>query len=335
MSSSSSSSLINPDLLKKEEELRKLNDLLNQQTHNISISSPSLPPSFTTTDKYPINNHNTSSPRSSSHAYQLPPTSPPSIITESPERIHQAMIAGERAMATLRPEAQTHPSLSPNRNTKILDTRVPTVHRSPNNLNKGSGSNTTLSPPTVSNIPSSSSLSSNTKKSTATTQSRIPTKKRSTLLPNHNIKAANDILNNDNTNDPDSEQSKPGITLSTLELDPDLPLEMQVKILKSHVHVARTEAQDAAMTASRLAMELAEARKETNNITEERQRLKRTATIAETALEKAKKAAYVYKPFWYLLYRYVDGHIVNNIIIDCFYALYLYLIFSIVFSIVL
>lgn len=74
-------------------------------------------------------------------------------------------------------------------------------------------------------------------------------------------------------------------------MDPDLPLEMQVKLLRSHLKTAMHDAREHASNGAKLQRELVEARKEASKAAEERQRLNRTSAAAEAALEKAKKAS--------------------------------------------
>lgn len=327
---SSSHLNVNPELLRKENELRALNEMLNQQTHATTTSTTATSPSFLVNSRSLYNSsgpgggklstvpyegtdyHNEQGNRdnetvsssvinnpgysqsSSPRTYQLPSSSPPPLHhpnhNNSNQQQETSYIAGERAMASLRPESQYNPGTkSPSRAHHIaLDTRSSS---SPLVAFSSSSSPKQQQQPLTS---SSGSKKINT---------RIPTfnnKKRSTIgttsaagkiSTEHYTETEDGSGDNNHPSSSSSSTTKHPNQLSSIELDPDLPLEMQIKVLKSHVYVARTEAQDSSALASRLAMELAEARKETGNIAEERQRLKRTATAAETALEKARKAA--------------------------------------------
>lgn len=87
---------------------------------------------------------------------------------------------------------------------------------------------------------------------------------------------------------------KPQASLSTeteVYIDPDLPLETQVKLLKSHLRVAKHELAEARTVAAGATAEAVESRKQAQAAVEERSRLNRAVQAAESALEKAKRAA--------------------------------------------
>jgi hypothetical protein len=74
-------------------------------------------------------------------------------------------------------------------------------------------------------------------------------------------------------------------------IDPNLPLEVQIKLLRAAAASALSDARDAEGRAAKAEGELADMRREAASTGDERKRLKRTADAAEAALDKARKAA--------------------------------------------
>jgi hypothetical protein len=78
---------------------------------------------------------------------------------------------------------------------------------------------------------------------------------------------------------------------SLAEVDEHLPLEMQVKLLRSNLRVARQDIAELRTELSKANSELADNKKQVAAATDEKKRLSRAVTAAEAALDKAKKAA--------------------------------------------
>lgn len=75
------------------------------------------------------------------------------------------------------------------------------------------------------------------------------------------------------------------------EIDPNLPLEIQVRMLRSSLKMARLDAVTNASIADDLQIQLREKNRDASAVVEEKNRLARTVAQAEKALQKAKEAA--------------------------------------------
>lgn len=75
------------------------------------------------------------------------------------------------------------------------------------------------------------------------------------------------------------------------EINPNLPLEIQVRMLRSSLKMARLDVVSSANIADDLQIQLRQQNKDSASIVEERNRLARTVAQAEKALQKAKDAA--------------------------------------------
>jgi predicted nucleic acid-binding Zn-ribbon protein len=74
-------------------------------------------------------------------------------------------------------------------------------------------------------------------------------------------------------------------------IDPHLPRDVQLNLLRSQVRVTQRELQDANRLVGELQKELSNARQQAGNVTDERTKLQRAVAAAESALTKAKRAA--------------------------------------------